>query len=201
MEYKIVSLGDLLENYKEIEIKKVFNTFQSKNKDVEHFLKSKSIEFQRVGLSRTTLVFSNEKDLIGYFSISTKPLTISKRNWNRLSHNIQRKLNPMDSQSLQGTHEISSILLGQLSKNNKYCQEISGEDLLSLAYDKIRELWKLGGGRILYVEVDDNPHLDHFYCQNGFRRLEIKDGKNNKDVIPYKTVNKQNLYVKKLSDI
>lgn len=198
MKYEIISLGDVLSNYSNEEIIKVFDTFESKNKDVEHFLKCKAIEFEKVGMSRTTLVFSDNK-LMGYFSISTKPLVVNKKNWSRLSNSVKRKLSPMSNKSEQGNHEISSILLGQLSKNSKYQESIDGDHLLGYAYNKIRELWKLGGGRFLYVEVDKNDKLDKFYNNNGFKRLIIKDESNN--ISPFLTVNGQWLYVKKLKDI
>lgn len=48
-----------------------------KNLDVEHFLKKNAIEFTKKNQSVTYLVFSNDEgELIGYFSIALKPLTV-----------------------------------------------------------------------------------------------------------------------------
>ena len=51
-----------------------------KNPDVEYFLKKNAIEFTKKNQSVTYLVFSNnEGELIGYFSIALKPLTVRCR--------------------------------------------------------------------------------------------------------------------------
>lgn len=48
-----------------------------KNPDVEYFLKKNAIEFTKKNQSVTYLVFSNDEgELIGYFSIALKPLTV-----------------------------------------------------------------------------------------------------------------------------
>ena len=48
-----------------------------KKTDVEHFLKKNAIEFIKKNQFVTYLVFSNDEgQLIGYFSIALKPLTV-----------------------------------------------------------------------------------------------------------------------------
>lgn len=60
---------------------------------MEYFLHSKAIQFEKMAISTTYLIFSELEDdiiLAGYFSIANKPLTMSKRIFNKLS-NSQRK--------------------------------------------------------------------------------------------------------------
>ena len=61
-----------------------------KNPDVEHFLKKNAIEFTKKNQSVTYLVFSNDEgELIGYFSIALKPLTVRGET---VSNTVKRKL-------------------------------------------------------------------------------------------------------------
>ena len=49
-----------------------------RNPDVERFLKDSAVEFTKKDQSVTYLVFSSESgELLGYFSITVKPLTIA----------------------------------------------------------------------------------------------------------------------------
>jgi len=59
--FEVVSLRQLLDNYETREIITQLNDFASINDDVESFLKKKAIQFEKVGLSRTTLVYTSIK--------------------------------------------------------------------------------------------------------------------------------------------
>lgn len=62
----------------------------SKNPHVEHFLKKYAIEFTKKNESATYLVFSNDEgELIGYFSIALKSLTVRGET---VSNTVKRKL-------------------------------------------------------------------------------------------------------------
>lgn len=207
MSFEVIALDRLLANYDEENIKSQLEVFTSINDDVESFLKNKAIQFERVGLSRTTLVYASIKGdlkLAGYFAISTKPLTISKKNWNRLSKSVQRKLLPMGYKTEQDNYEVSSILLGQLGVNFTYREFhiITGDELLALAYKEITRAWKTIGGTMLYLEAKNDSHLRDFYTRNGFSQLLLKESiEAKKPSVPYVSVNNLHLYVKKLTDI
>lgn len=207
MAYEVVALSTLLTKYDSQNIRKVFDSFESPDKDIEIFLKEKAISFEKVGISRSTLIFSDYKGqlvLVGFFSISSKPLSIGKKNWKKLSNTVKRKLAPMGYKSEIENYIISSILLGQISKNFKYksLNLISGSDLLSLAYENIKKVWEYSGGNVLYLEALNEPHIREFYINNGFSQILVKNGENTKNhTIPYETVNGYHLYIKKLSDI
>ncbi|MCU0199852.1 MULTISPECIES: GNAT family acetyltransferase [Levilactobacillus] len=207
MSFEVVSLRQLLDNYETREIITQLNDFASINDDVESFLKKKAIQFEKVGLSRTTLVYTSIKGdlkLAGYFAISSKPLTISKKNWNKLSNGVRRKLLPMGYRTEQDNYEVSSILLGQLGVNFKYKSShiITGNELLALSYEEIKKAWMASGGTMLYLEAKNIPYLREFYTSNGFSQLLLKESDEDKvPSIPYVSVNHLHLYVKKLTDI
>ncbi|KRK11869.1 hypothetical protein FD51_GL000857 [Lacticaseibacillus zeae DSM 20178 = KCTC 3804] len=204
----LVSLNGIIKKYPEEQVRESLSSFTSINKDVENFLHERCIEFEKISLARTTLVFSSYKGrsvLVGYFSISSKPLTISKKNWRGLSKSVQRKLMPMGYRTEQENYAVSSILLGQLGLNFQYhdIHLITGAELLSLAYKTIKVANEVVGGLVLYVEVDDEPHLREFYTNNGFSQLVMKrpENSNNGHTHPYITANGQHLFTKKISDL
>ena len=58
--------------------------------DVERFLKNSAVEFTKKDQSVTYLVFSSEaEELLGYFSITVKPLTIAA---DRISRTVAKRL-------------------------------------------------------------------------------------------------------------
>ena len=92
-----MSLDDLLSALKTEEIKSIFNDFISINQDdsphdVELFLKTKAIDFERTAIATTYLVFDEGTNiLLGFFSLANKPLTMSKKNFEGLSKKQQKK--------------------------------------------------------------------------------------------------------------
>ena len=84
-------------------------------------------------------------------------------------------------------YSIALPLIGQLGKNyyNNYNNLISGEILLKLACDKVRETQDLIGGRFVFLECEDKSKLKDFYENNGFvcfgkRNLEKDERDKNK---------------------
>ncbi|WP_241433531.1 hypothetical protein [Listeria floridensis] len=84
--------------------------------------------------------------------------------------------------------------MGQLGKNYssiaREANAVSGKELLELVYRTIRKIHMLVGGRILYLECENNPKVIQFYINNGFAL--IKD---------YETPNKLAVFVKKIEHI
>lgn len=142
-----------------------------KNEDVQEFINIKAIEFAKQRLAATHLVLSqiNENtEIIGYFTLSNKILSISKK---ALSKSLVKKISKFATYDKE-THKygLGAILIAQLGKNyanglNKY---ISGQDLLALACDKVKETQLNIGGKVVYLECEDEKKLKDFYEQNGF---------------------------------
>lgn len=203
MSLNVIQLQDLLksENASEEEIKKILLTFVSvrfnnsnEPHDVETFLHCKAISFENMDLARTYLVFSEYQQkniLVGYFSISNKPLVIAKRNFQKLPNSLKKKLMGIGHKTEMDNYEIKGYLLGQLGKN--YSEEalktkaLDGNDLLQLATDAMHVAYKASGGRIFYLECDDDEKLKRFYHDAGFRELE-----------DFKSVNGYCIFVRKI---
>lgn len=142
------------------------------NPDVEHFLKHTAIEFARQGISSTHLVMASYQGkyvLAGYFSLANKIFCIERDSLpNRTWKKRMKRFGQFD-QTIQ-RYTISAPLIGQLGKNyaNSYDKLITGDELLKLALDKVREMQAIVGGKIVYLECEDKEPLLDFYSQNGF---------------------------------
>ena len=186
MGYKVINLKDIYNTLGENKTKSILNNYICElNEDVEYFLKEKAIEFSKQDISRTYIVMSQykEKDVIvGYFSITNKSTNIKKVKLSETKRKKLLKFAVYDKASK--SYNVSLPLIGQLGKNynNDYNKLISGDILLKLACNKIKEAQELMGGRFVFLECEDKPKLKDFYESNGFvcfgkRNLE-KDERN-----------------------
>lgn len=167
-----VNLKEMLEEIGEVETKTIISDFSCPlNADVEHFIRSTAIEFSKQGIASTYLIFASYKSeyvLVGYFTLANKVFCIER---DSLSSNWRRrftKFGQYDKTLKRFT--LSAPLIGQIGKNytNNYNTLISGDELLKLAIDKVREMQLIVGGKIVYLECSDNPRLIDFYSSNGF---------------------------------
>ena len=146
-----------------------------KNKDVERFLKKSAIEFTKKNQSVTYLVVSAEDvRLLGYFTLALKPLTVRGVT---VSNTMKRKLlriSELDEKS--DTYTMSAYLIAQLGKNFSESggTEITGAELLKLAWDKIKEIQYLGGGVVTFLEAENEEKLLSFYRDNRFSQFDTR---------------------------
>lgn len=142
------------------------------NKDVEYFIKEKAIEFLKSGISKTFLVTASYKGkqvVVGYFSLTNKATKVKKAslnsNWRKRIARFENKYESDDK-----NYVVSLPLIGQLGKNykNDYNELITGDVLLKMACDKVKEAQKILGGKLVYLECEDKPQLVDFYQSNGF---------------------------------
>jgi hypothetical protein len=149
-----------------------------KNPDVEHFLKSNSIEFTKKNQSVTYLVFlSSTMELVGYFTLALKPLTVRGET---VSNTVKRKLlrvSELDEQSQ--TYTMSAYLIAQLGKNFSSGVEtkVTGAELLELAWNEIEKMQYMGGGMVTFLEADNKERLLSFYQTNRFQPFDIRQTK------------------------
>ena len=160
-----------------------------KNPDVEKFLKQQAIEFTKKNQSVTYLIYSAEDaELLGYFTLTSKPITINVNSdtAETISKTIQRKISRVSEYDAQSsTYALSAYLIAQLGKNytGGANERISGEDILGLAVQKIKEMQYIGGGMVMFLEAENSPQLMKFYKeQNGFKQLYIRETVNRENV-------------------
>lgn len=161
-------------------LRQIFATFScNKNADVERFLLEQSINFTRKNQSVTYLVFTpGGGQFLGYFTITIKPITV---NGESFSNTVKKKIARVSEQDCEnGNYSLSAYLIAQLGKNFKdhANEEITGEQLLGLAIEKIKELQYMAGGMVIFLEAEDEEKLMKFYEEkNGFKRFDTKEAK------------------------
>lgn len=170
--YNLVNLKLLIDVKGEGFAKEFLSTFSCPiNPDVENFLRHKSIEFAKQGISQTHLVLSSFQGipvLIGYFTLANKYIHIRDK---AISNTLKRRISKFGTWNpdLKCTI-LSAPLIAQLGKNfsNGYNNLITGDELLKMACDKVSLVQLDIGGRVAYLECEDKPSLTSFYERNGF---------------------------------
>ena len=153
-----------------------------KNLDVERFLKKSAIEFTKKNQSVTYLVVSAEDvRLLGYFTLALKPLTVRGEMVSNTTKKKLLRVSELDEKS--DTYTMSAYLVAQLGKNfsENGENEITGEELLKLAWDKIKEMQYLGGGMVTFLEAENEEKLLSFYRNNRFSQFDTRHTTSNTD--------------------
>ncbi len=155
-----------------------------KNADVERFLKVQAIEFTKKNQSVTYLVFSNDDaTLMGYFTLTIKPITVNAESFSNTMKRKIARVSELDEKN--STYTLSAYLIAQLGKNysNNVNIRVSGEQLLHVALETIKELQYMAGGMVVFLESENEEKLISFYeRENGFKRFDTKEIKSkNKD--------------------
>lgn len=172
MGYKVTSLKDIYRNIGEDETKCILKDFEcALNKDVEYFIKEKAIEFAKQDIAETFIVTSSYKKkevIVGYFSFATKVVKMKRNTLTGKKKKRFCKFAEYDEEN--HCFFISLPLIGQLGKNykNEYNKLITGDVLLKLACDKMKEAQEILGGRFIFLECEDKTVLREFYERNGF---------------------------------
>lgn len=168
-----LNLMDMVESIGEEDVKSLLSDYYCPyNADVEYFLKHTAIEFSKQGIAQTFLVMASYKKqyvLAGYYTLANKVFVIKKKSMP--SRNWERRLSKFCSfDSSLKRYILSAPLIGQLGKNyaNSYNELITGDELLKIALDKVKETQSIIGGKIVYLECEDVPYLIDFYSSNGF---------------------------------
>lgn len=172
MGYNVINLKKVYMAVGEDRTKEILSDFEcSLNKDVEYFLKEKAIHFSKQSIAETFLVTSsyrNEEVIVGYFAIANKTTRLKRNVFG--GEKKKRFLRFAEYNEENHCYFISLPLIGQLGKNykNGYDKLITGDVLLRLACDKIKEAQEILGGRFIFLECEDKPKLKEFYESNGF---------------------------------
>jgi len=173
LKYTVVALHEILKAFpdEEKKVSNILNAFEcTNNKDVESFLKDKAVLFDKQGFSKTHLVYTsykNEMVLVGYYALAYKSFVI--KSGSKISSSLKKriaKFGQYDKELKQ--YVVSAPLIGQLGKNDRYRDLISGDALLYCACKTVKSVQALVGGKFVYLECEDKLKLVDFYKSNGF---------------------------------
>lgn len=160
----------------ENELARSFKKFSCpQNKSVENFLKQSSIEFTKRKQSITYIVNKGfDKTILGYFSLTLKPVTIRD---DIISRTVARKISRISALDEEtNSYNVAAYLIAQLGKNYAIprSKQISGTELLGKAHQIIVNSQYRIGGIIEFLECENNEHLTQFYEKNGFRFFDTR---------------------------
>lgn len=140
--------------------------------DIESFIKEKAILFEKIGKSRTFIIYdedSEEFKVLAYFTLALQVLRIPENLSNR-------KIKDFDgfNAKIKGEKitEFPAILIGQIGKNDLCNENITGFRLMEYCLNTLLNGQNHLGGRIVTLECKDIPYLTGFYAQFGFIKLE-----------------------------
>ena len=170
---KQINILDILEMYGEDSCRKILSTFICPlNIDVADFIHNKAIEFAKQRIAITFLVFrETEKGnvLTGYYTLANKFVAVSA---NMLSNTLKKRISKFSQyDAVLDRYLISMPLIAQLGRNySDTAREypISGNDLLDLAFQNIKKVQHIIGGKTTYIECASNPKLHEFYATHDF---------------------------------
>lgn len=177
--YKIVNLDILLEQLPEEKVKEIIDDFECPlNVDVENFLKYKAIQFSKSSVSKTHLVFASYKDkpvLIAYFALAGNKSFVVKAKSKAISKTLRKRLAKFATYNSElKQFYVPAPLIGQIGKNLKYKDLITGSELLEMACQKIKAVQSEVGGKFVYLECENVPALENFYNANGFITFGVR---------------------------
>ncbi len=163
-EFVIQKLSDLLNRgFKEEDLLPIFSTFHnSLDKDVETFLLTNAINYERTGAGRTYLVVSaqNGKDIFGYFTIGLNTLHFKEK--------ITDVEEPYLGGQLYNNNDLPSYVLFLIGKNDTCPKHIKmGEIFDKYGFPLIQQSNQNVGGSILYIDCVDG--LIEFYNKLKFK--------------------------------
>ncbi|HZK37757.1 MAG TPA: hypothetical protein VFC98_02605 [Clostridia bacterium] len=144
-----------------------------KDKDVENFLKDKSIIFEKLGKSRTYFIYdenAEEFNILAYFTLAMQVLKVPEE----LLSGRKTKLLDGYGSKIKGEKitEFPTILIGQIGKNDLYKELISGKEIMEYCILLVLRGQATLGGRIIMLECKDIPYIINLYEKFGFQKLE-----------------------------
>ncbi len=156
------------------------------NPDIENFIKNKAIEFSKKSIAETFIVttkFKNKDIIVGYFTLTYKIIKVQEHTFKGKTK--KRMLRFAQSSEDSNYYLIPLPLIGQVGKNyfENYNKLISGEELLYLAFEKIKQVQNIVGGRFTFIECCDTKKLKMFYEKNGFRQFSKKELEKSKEYL------------------
>ncbi len=179
MPFSNVNILDILDDFGEVFLGELLRSFSCPlNLEIEDFLQTKAIDFALKKISMTYLVFNENNQLLGYYTLTHKSILIPSVN---LSKTSQKKIERFSSlESDVQSYQASAFLIAQLGKNMSIADgmAIKGNELLKCSFDVLRKVQRLIGGGIVFLECEDTPKLINFYLQNNFKEYNMRIASN-----------------------
>jgi hypothetical protein len=133
-----------------------------KDLNVQRFLQRSALAIDAQNLSATHLCFSNDYQLIGYFTLMVKQFFLH----DDVSNSIRRKVGARDD-------NFSCYLIAQLGRSDRFKGIVKGSVLIDQAIELIYYAQKYVGMKCACVEYTPIPALRDFYGASGFQDIQF----------------------------
>jgi hypothetical protein len=140
--------------------------------DIENFLKNRAIHFDKIGKSRTFIIFDEDADdfsILAYFTIALQILKVPESLSNRKIKDFDGFSAKINGEKIT---EFPVMLIGQIGKNDLHKDKITGYKVMEYCMSTLLDGQMRLGGRIIMLECKDIPYLLEFYEQFGFMKLD-----------------------------
>ncbi len=187
-DYKIQRISELLsmENGEQY-FYSIAESFKSPNKDVETFLKTKAVQATKLNTATTYLVYKEnspiEIDLVGYFSLAMKMLTLKKSPLSSSKEKVISRFGYYDEDS--DSYKVPAILVAQFGRNfDDESASIFGNDLMTITLNQVKTALSYLSGKTVFLECEKEQKLIDFYKNQGFILLDNEvTSKNSKELL------------------
>ena len=165
----------------------IAESFKSPNKDVETFLKTKAVQATKLNTATTYLVYKEnspiEIDLVGYFSLAMKMLTLKKSPLSSSKEKVISRFGYYDEDS--DSYKVPAILVAQFGRNfDDESASISGNDLMTITLNQVKTALSYLSGKTVFLECEKEQKLIDFYKNQGFILLDNEvTSKNSKELL------------------
>lgn len=158
----------MIEEYGEDEVQNRILGFKcSRNPDLEDFLYTKSISFEKRNLSRTYLAISDDDQIIGYFTLGIRCGLVSKNA--KISESLYKKLN-VD----RDTNVAQMFLIAQLGRSDSSPRGLV-RNLMDDALNILIETNRRVGCRVIRVDCKNDQSLINYYSNYGFTPVRLSE--------------------------
>jgi len=172
------SINELFKINNEDEIIAYLNGFVcNKNIEIESYLKNNSIDFNKKHQAMTYLLFDRNRDVIAYFALSVKPISIKCE---QLSNNELKKLLRIAEIDINDNSlNPSAYLIAQLGKKDGSI--INLDMIFKFVNYYINAAQDICGGVVEFLESENNDRLIQLYKDKGFKIFNIRKSKSGEE--------------------
>jgi len=165
MDFEVINILDMIDSVGEDETSIALSEFScSRNKEIENFVHNNAIDFAKKKMSVTYLVYGEDGNIAGIFTLAHKALEIADAGLSETARKKLRRFSHMDK--TKDSYNVSAFLIGQFGKNDNYSGEgISGINLMDLTFGILFNVQRAIGGGIVYLDCEENEKLLNFYTK------------------------------------
>ncbi len=106
--------------------------------------------------------------ILAFFSLAIHTMDIDQVS----SNTMKKKLHGMYYPSAGPIRPVPCYLIGQLGKDDRHVDDVTGDELISIAIDLIGSAQATVGGRFIKVDCEDAAGLVNLYERNCFRNVQ-----------------------------